>query len=67
MSRDYTTYEACNKIGVGRTAIYQAIVRGRLLSYKRGTTILIDGEELNRWNKVRRKKKTSVTRSKKEK
>ena len=56
MVRDYTTDEAAQKIGVGRTAIYKAIERGKLLSHKRGVTILIDGKELDRWNSIRRKR-----------
>ena len=56
MVRDYTTDEAAANLGVTRVAIYKAIERGKLLSYKRGQTILIDKKELDRWNKIRRKR-----------
>lgn len=56
--KDYTVQEASDKIGVGRVAIYSAIRRQKVLSYKRGVTILIDAVELDRWNSIRRKRKT---------
>ncbi len=55
--RQYTTQQAADKIGVTQVAIQVAIHRGRLLAFKIGRDWIIDQEELNRWNKVRRKKR----------
>ena len=52
--RDYTVQEAADYLGVTRTAVYNAIHRGRLLSYKRGVTILIDKAELKKWDKIQK-------------
>ena len=53
--RDYTTTEASAYLHVGRSAIYDAIRRGALISWKRGVTILIDQKELQRYDKIRRR------------
>ena len=54
--KNYTTTQASEKIGVGITGIQAAIWRGKLLAFKQGRDWLIDGKELDRWNKVRRKR-----------
>lgn len=54
--RQYTTGQAADKIGVTTIAIQMAIYRGKLIAYKMGRDWFIDGDELKRWNKVRRKR-----------
>ena len=57
IQRDYTVKEAASVLGVGRAAVYMAIQRGQLISWKRGVRF-IDADELKRWDKVRRKRRT---------
>ena len=54
MTKDYTVQEASNRLGCKRDAIYKALQKGKMLSHKRGVTIFIDEEEMQRWQKIRR-------------
>jgi excisionase family DNA binding protein len=54
-SRDYTVREAAERLSVPSPTIYSAIACGKMISFKRGATILIIKEELDRWNKIRRR------------
>jgi len=54
--KQYTTAQAAEHIGVKVNAIQLAIWRGKLIAFKIGRDWLIDAKELDRWNKVRRKR-----------
>jgi len=54
VNRDYTIKEAAEFLGVKPNSVRAAILRGKLLAWKRGNLYLIDGMELRRWNAHRR-------------
>jgi len=52
--RDYTVKEAAERLGVTGAAINMAILRGRLLAWKRAGAYFIDADELERWRTTRK-------------
>ena len=52
---DMTVKEAAEYLQVKPVTVYSNIRNGRLLSWKRGSIVLLDSKEVKRWDRVRRK------------
>lgn len=52
---DFTVKEAADYLNVKPVTVYSNIRNGRILSWKRGSIVLIDKQEVKRWDKTRRK------------
>lgn len=56
----HTINEACQALGIGRTALYDAINSGELVARKVGSRTLIHDNDLNQYAESRPKKASAA-------